>query len=62
MAHGALQNPVQSESNAGDLFLAMMTDAAPKLTENEKNAVLVLVRTFLGSKATSARPDAPDPR
>jgi hypothetical protein len=55
---GALQNPVQSKSNPGDLFLATMIDAAPKLSENEKNAVLVLVKTFLGSKSASARADA----
>jgi hypothetical protein len=35
-----------------------MTEAAPKLSETEKNAVLVLVQTFLGSKAAIARADA----
>jgi hypothetical protein len=60
MAQGALRNPVQSECNPGDPFLAAMIDAAPKLSENEKNAIQVLVQTFLGSKAASARSDAAD--
>jgi hypothetical protein len=58
LAQRALQNPVQSKSNPDDAFLATMIDAAPRLSENEKNAVLVLVQTFLDSKAASARSDA----
>ncbi len=60
MAHGALQYPVQSESKPDDLFLAMMIDAAPKLSETEKNAVLVLVQTLLGLKSASGLSDAAD--
>jgi hypothetical protein len=60
MARGALQNPVQLESSLCDPFLAVMIIAAPKLSENEKHAVLVLVETFLGSKAALSRADAPE--
>ncbi len=61
---GKLRNAPRSGAKSGALsigpFLAMMIDAAPKLTETEKNAVLVMVQTFLGSKSASALSDAAD--
>ena len=42
-----------------DPFLATLIEAAPNLSENEKKAVLVLVKTFISSRSSCARLEAP---